>query len=89
MNKQDVIISDIVKKYDNPAAELVRVACQFSSTMLLTDETHRVNAKSLLGITAFRFVEGKKVGIEANGEDEEAAVAAMEDFLCCNSVVNN
>lgn len=88
MNKQEVVIADIVKKYDNPAAELVRVACQFSSTMLLTDETHRVNAKSLLGITAFRFIKGKKVGIEADGVDEDAAIAAMTDFLCCNAVVN-
>ena len=84
MNKQEVVIADIVKKYDNPAAELVQVACQFHSTMLLTDESHRVNAKSMLGITAFQFAEGKKVGIEASGEDEDAAVRAMEDFLCCN-----
>ena len=39
MNKQEVVIADIVKKYENPAAELVRVACQFTSTMMLTDET--------------------------------------------------
>lgn len=88
MNKQEVVIADIVKKYENPAAELVRVACQFSSTMLLTDETYRVNAKSLLGITAFRFIKGKTVGIEASGEDEEDAVRAMKDFLCCEAAAN-
>lgn len=88
MNKQEVVIADIVRKYDNPAAELVQVACQFSSTVMLTDESHRVNAKSMLGIMAFKFIKGKTVGIEASGEDEDAAVRAMTDFLCCNEAVN-
>ena len=60
MNKQEVVIADIVKKYENPAAELVRVACQFSSTMLLTDETYRVNAKSCWGSRPFGLLRGRQ-----------------------------
>lgn len=83
MSKQEIVIADIVKKYDNPIAELVQVACQFVSTIIIADDSHRVNAKSMLGIMAFRPVAGKTVEIEANGEDETAALAAMADFLLC------
>ncbi len=83
MSRQEVVIADIGKAYENPIAELVQAACQFSSTVMLTDETHRVNAKSIMGIMAFQPCEGKCIGIESSGSDEEAATAAMAKFLCC------
>ncbi len=83
MSRQEIVIKDIVKKYDNPIAELVRVACQFSSTIILADDTHRVNAKSIMGIMAFQPQGGKNVSIEATGDDEAAAVEAMTEFLLC------
>ncbi len=83
MSKQEVVIEDITKKYENPTAELVRVACQFSSTITLSDEAHRVNAKSIMGIMAFQPTDGKNVSIEATGEDETAAMQAMTKFLLC------
>ncbi len=83
MCKQEVVIADIVKQYPNPIAELVRVACQFSSTIILEDDSHRVNAKSIMGIMAFQPVCGKNVSIEATGEDETVAMEAMTEFLLC------
>ncbi|MCC8142424.1 MAG: HPr family phosphocarrier protein [Lachnospiraceae bacterium] len=83
MSKQEIVIEDIANKYENPIAELVRVACQFSSTIILADDAHRVNAKSIMGIMAFKPVGGKNVSIEATGEDEKAAVEAMTEFLLC------
>ncbi len=83
MSKQDIVIADIVKKYENPIAELVRVACQFGSTVMLTDEKHRVNAKSIMGIMAFAPQAGKAVGVEADGADAAEAVEAMVKFLLC------
>ncbi len=85
MSKQEVVIKDIVDEYDNPIAELVRVACQFTSTIILTDGSHRVNAKSIMGIMAFAPTDGKNVTIEATGNDEQAAVEAMKDFLLCRA----
>ena len=83
MSKQEIVIADIVKKYENPIAELVQVACQYASTVILSDASHRVNAKSMLGIMAFGLTAGKTVEIEASGEDEQDAVAAMMEFLLC------
>ncbi len=85
MSRQEIVINDIVGNYENPIAELVRVACQFSSTIILADEAHRVNAKSIMGIMAFQPVGGKNVAIEATGEDEAAAIEAMTEFLLCRA----
>ncbi len=85
MSRQEIVIKDIVKKYDNPIAELVRVACQFSSTIILADDIHRVNAKSIMGIMAFQPASGKNVSIEATGDDEAEAVEAMTEFLLCEA----
>ncbi len=83
MSKKEVVIADVVKKYDNPIAELVQVACQFSSSLFLVRGNHRINAKSIMGIMAFNPSAGMEVEIEVDGVDEETALNAMEDFLLC------
>lgn len=49
MSKKEIVIADVVDKYDNPIAELVQVACQFSSSLYLVRGNHRINAKSIYG----------------------------------------
>ena len=83
MSKKEVVIADVVKKYDNPIAELVQVACQFSSSLFLVRGNHRINAKSIMGIMVFNPSAGMEVEIEVDGVDEETALNAMEDFLLC------
>ena len=48
MSKKEIVIADVVDKYDNPIAELVQVACQFSSSLYLVRGNHRINAKSIM-----------------------------------------
>ena len=69
MSKKEIVIADVVDKYDNPIAELVQVACQFSSSLYLVRGNHRIN--------------GVEVEIEADGADEAEALTAMEKFLLC------
>ena len=83
MSKKEIVIADVVDKYDNPIAELVQVACQFSSSLYLVRGNHRINAKSIMGIMAFNPHNGVEVEIEADGADEAEALTAMEKFLLC------
>lgn len=83
MSKKQVVIADVDRKYDNPIAELVQVACQFSSSLFLVNANHRINAKSIMGIMAFNPSKGMEVEIEVEGEDEANALRAMENFLLC------
>ena len=83
MSAKEVVISDVTKKYDNPIAELVQVACQFDCSILLENKNRRINAKSIMGIMAFNPSEGMSVNIVAEGSDEAEALKAMEKFLVC------
>lgn len=83
MSKKEIVIADVVKQYDNPIAELVQVACQFSSSLFLVNGDYRINAKSIMGIMAFNPAAGMEVEIQADGEDELHALNTMENFLLC------
>lgn len=83
MSEKKIIVSNMEGKHDNPIAELVQVACQFDSEIILESEKKRINAKSIMGIMAFNPSKGMTVNIVADGRDEREAVRAMEQFLVC------
>ena len=74
MTTRKVIAADIESRYEAPGAELVRIACQFQSRM-------HINAKSIMGMMAFRPSKGMEIEITAEGDDEEEAVIGIEAFL--------
>ena len=84
MCSKEVIVANVADRYENPIAELVQIACQFSSSLYLVNDEHHINAKSMMGIMAFNPSEGMKVEIESEGTDEEDAMNAMEEFLLCH-----
>ena len=74
----------MTKKHENPIAELVQVACQFDSNIVLENDNRKINAKSIMGIMAFNPSKGMTVNIVADGSDEKEALVAMEKFLVCS-----
>ena len=84
MSSKRIVVSDVTKKHENPIAELVQVACQFDSNIVLENDNRRINAKSIMGIMAFNPSEGMTVNIVADGSDEREALVAMEKFLVCS-----
>jgi phosphocarrier protein len=83
MSRKEIIVSNVSKEYDNPIAELVQVACQFDSNIILESNNRKINAKSIMGIMAFNPSKGMTVNIVVEGNDEEEALLAMERFLVC------
>lgn len=83
MKKQNVIVSNVAEGHDNPIAELVQLACTFDSDIILENQNRRINAKSIMGIMAFNPSDGMSVDITTEGEDEQAAMDAIEKFLVC------
>lgn len=68
--------------YDARAlAELVALANDFSSQIEIEMGSRRVNVKSIMGVMGMGLDVGKVITIEAEGNDEEAAVTALEEFL--------
>ena len=83
MKKQNVIVSNVAEGHDNPIVELVQLACIFDSDIILYMQNRRINAKSIMGIMAFNPSDGMSVDITTEGEDEQAAMDAIEKFLVC------
>ena len=81
MSKKEIIVSNVSKKHDNPIAELVQVACQFDSNITLESENRRINAKSIMGMMTLGLDAGEEITLSANGEDEEAAMESIENYL--------
>ncbi|MBQ3558620.1 MAG: HPr family phosphocarrier protein [Agathobacter sp.] len=68
--------------YDARAlAELVGLANSFSSNIMIEMENKRINAKSIMGVMGLGLDVDKVITVEADGNDEEAAIVALEDFL--------
>ena len=81
MSKKEIVIADVVDKYDNPIAELVQVACQFSSSLYLVRGNHRINAKSIMGMMSLGLAQNEEVIVSAEGTDEAEAVDNLTHYL--------
>ena len=64
-----------------PVAMLVQVASQYESTIYLETGSKRVNAKSIMGMMTLALMEGMDILVEADGNDEMAAVSEIEKYL--------
>ena len=79
--KKDVTINMTDSMETTPIAHLVALANKFRSQIYLELGRTRVNAKSIMGMMSLVLMTGAVVTIDASGEDQEEAVAALEDFL--------
>ena len=64
-----------------PVAQLVQVASQYDSKIYLEADSKRVNAKSIMGMMTLGLDAGEEITLSANGEDEEAAMSSIEQYL--------
>ncbi len=64
-----------------PVAMLVQIASQYDSLIYVESENARVNAKSIMGMMTLGLDAGEEITLSANGEDEEAAMSSIEQYL--------
>ena len=64
-----------------PVAILVQVASKFESSIYIECENKKVNAKSIMGMMTLGLDAGEEITLSASGEDEEAAMDSMEQYL--------
>jgi phosphocarrier protein HPr len=63
------------------AAKLSHLANMYTSEIYLIYNEDKVNAKSLLGILTLAASVGNEIILQASGEDEKDAVAAISDLF--------
>lgn len=81
MIEKPILIADLSCFGPNPVPLLVQLACRFESKVCLSNENKKINAKSMLGVMALQPSQGMTLNLVVEGPDEEAALAAVEDFL--------
>ena len=64
-----------------PVALLVQVASRFESKITIESGDKTVNAKSIMGMMTLGLAAGENVTVNAEGADEENAIAEIEKYL--------
>lgn len=80
MRAVEIEVSNPSGLHARPAANLVRAASGFRSTVTVANLTRGAapaNAKSLLAVLGSGVEKGHRIAISAEGEDEEAAIEAL------------
>ncbi|MEW6050437.1 MAG: HPr family phosphocarrier protein [Candidatus Zixiibacteriota bacterium] len=77
MVKQTTKIVNKLGLHARPAAMVVTTASRFASEVYITKDDLRVNGKSIMGVMMLAAEMGSDLTIEANGEDENQALAEI------------
>jgi phosphocarrier protein len=64
-----------------PAAEIVKIAGRFRCEITLSRDGLEVNGKSIMGVMMLAAECGSSITARANGDDAEAALAALEELI--------
>jgi phosphocarrier protein len=63
------------------SAKLTQTASKFAAEIWLSRNGRRVNAKSIMGVMMLAAGKGAAVLVEAEGEDADAALAALRALI--------
>lgn len=74
-------LTDPVGIHARPAGTLAKVAKEFVSTITVIKEDKSAKATALMKLMALGAKQGDEITVQVEGEDEEAAAAAIEKFL--------
>ena len=77
MARAEVEITNKLGLHARASAKLTQVASGFKCEIWLSRSGRRVNAKSIMGVMMLAAGKGASIMIEAEGEDAEAALAAL------------
>ena len=77
-------VKEPVGIHARPAGMLVKEASKFASKIMIASPKKEVDAKRIMGVMGLGVKGGDTVKLTIEGEDEEAAAAAMQAFLESN-----
>ena len=81
MPSADAEIINKLGLHARASAKLTQLAGRFKSEVWLSRNGRRVNAKSIMGVMMLAAGKGSRVTIDAEGEDAEAALAALQKLI--------
>lgn len=81
MQQQDALIINKLGLHARASAKLTQLASSFKCEVNLSRNNRRVNAKSIMGVMMLAAAKGTTIKIETSGEDEDAAMAALQQLI--------
>ena len=81
MHEITLVVEHKAGLHARPAALFVQTAKKFKSAILVCKDEREVNAKSILSILTLGANQGAVITIKATGEDEGAAVQALQELV--------
>ena len=74
-------ITDPEGIHARPAGELIKAVKDFASKITITKDGKVADAKSIFSVMGLAVKQGQEIVITAEGDDEEEAITAIEQFL--------
>lgn len=81
MIEREARIVNSLGLHARPAAQIVRLAANYTSHIELEKDDLSVNAKSIMGVMMLAAESGSTIKIRAEGDDEAQAVSALADLV--------
>ena len=81
MQKKSIEIINKLGLHARASTKLTQTASQFNSEVWIERNGRRVNAKSIMGVMMLAAAKGSFVEIETDGEDEQAAMDALQSLI--------
>ena len=81
MIRKAVEIRNRLGLHARAAAKFVACAGAFSSQIQVERDGRKVNGKSIMGVMMLAAAQGTRIILEIEGEDEQAASAALEKLI--------
>ena len=84
MVSKEIVVQNQVGLHARPATFFIQKANEFTSSIWISREERKVNAKSLLGVLSLGVTRGTAITLTAEGADEEAAISELSDLVASN-----
>lgn len=81
MKSSQVVIPNKLGLHARAAAKLVSTATKFSAEVYLEKGSNRINGKSIMGVMMLAASKGTTITIITDGEDENAALKAVNTLI--------
>lgn len=84
MKEFKYVITDEIGIHARPAGMLVKVAKDYSSKITLEANGKSADATKLMAVMSLGVKKGTEVTMKAEGDDEDSAIAKLEEFMKAN-----
>jgi phosphocarrier protein len=81
VTEAQLVIRNQLGLHARACALFVKTAARFKSHVLVSRDDLEVNGKSIMGVMMLAAEEGSLIKVKADGEDEQAAIAALTELV--------